>query len=250
MSKPARTGCRDHRYCPVPLGIVTALEEGFLRVAKCGGIDLRTVIGQRVTVHGKSDLSGVVASLPPHLKKESTDAPKIEELAIDCGVTADILKETVCVGDRVSFDCEPTELLNGRITGKSLDNRVGVAAAIEAAKQIIAKKADCTLILSLSAQEELGLRGARTATYTTKPDQAIVVDVSFGDGAGLSEKVTVTQTGCIGICQYEPVVEVYTKDAEKVTYVKMTAERANEVIEKHIKGGKPVTEYTIGALKK
>ena len=67
--------------------------------------------------------------------------------------------------------------------------------------------------------------------------------------AGLGDSVMVTQTGCIGICQYEPVVEVYTKDAEKVTYVKMTAERAKEVIEKHIKGGTPVVEYTIGALK-
>jgi NADP-reducing hydrogenase subunit HndB len=68
--------------------------------------------------------------------------------------------------------------------------------------------------------------------------------------ASLTDKVQVTQTGCIGICQYEPVVEVYEKDKEKVTYVKMTAERAKEVIEKHIKGGKPVTEYTIGAYKK
>ena len=62
--------------------------------------------------------------------------------------------------------------------------------------------------------------------------------------------VTVTQTGCIGICKYEPVVEVYVPGQEKVTYVKMTAERAKEVIEKHIKGGKPVVEYTIGALNK
>ncbi len=68
--------------------------------------------------------------------------------------------------------------------------------------------------------------------------------------AGLTENVIVTQTGCIGICQYEPVVEVYTKDAEKVTYVKMTADKAKEVIEKHIKGGKVVTEYTIGAAAK
>ena len=66
----------------------------------------------------------------------------------------------------------------------------------------------------------------------------------------LEDKVSVTQTGCIGICQYEPVVEVYEKDKEKVTYVKMTAERAAEVIEKHIKGGTPITEYTIGAAKK
>lgn len=65
----------------------------------------------------------------------------------------------------------------------------------------------------------------------------------------LSDKVQVTQTGCIGICQYEPVVEVFEKDKEKVTYVKMTAEKAKRVIAEHIKGGKPVTEYTIGATK-
>ena len=62
---------------------------------------------------------------------------------------------------------------------------------------------------------------------------------------GLTEKVTVTQTGCIGICQYEPVVEVFEGD-QKTTYIKMSPERAVEVIEKHIKGGKPITEYTIG----
>ena len=65
--------------------------------------------------------------------------------------------------------------------------------------------------------------------------------------AGLSGDVIVTQTGCIGICQYEPVVEVFEQGREKTTYVKMTAEKAKEVIEKHIKGGTPVTEYTIGA---
>ena len=61
---------------------------------------------------------------------------------------------------------------------------------------------------------------------------------------GLSESVTVTQTGCIGLCQYEPIVEVYQQGKEKVTYVKMTAEKAAKVIEEHIKGGKVVEEYT------
>ena len=64
--------------------------------------------------------------------------------------------------------------------------------------------------------------------------------------AGLSEKVTVTQTGCIGICQYEPVVEIFQPGKEKVTYVKMTAEKAQKVVEEHIKGGKIVTDYVIG----
>ena len=63
--------------------------------------------------------------------------------------------------------------------------------------------------------------------------------------AGLSEKVTVSQTGCIGVCQFEPVVEIFDADKEKVTYVKMTAEKAAEVVEKHLKGGKVVSEYTI-----
>ena len=63
--------------------------------------------------------------------------------------------------------------------------------------------------------------------------------------AGLGEKVTVSQTGCIGVCQFEPVVEIFEADKEKVTYVKMTAEKAAEVVEKHLKGGNVISEYTI-----
>ena len=63
------------------------------------------------------------------------------------------------------------------------------------------------------------------------------------NAAGLASKVSVSQTGCIGICQYEPVVEVYEAGKEKVTYVKMDAEKAARVIEEHIKNGKIVNEY-------
>ena len=63
--------------------------------------------------------------------------------------------------------------------------------------------------------------------------------------AGLTEKVTVSQTGCIGVCQYEPVVEIFESGKDKVTYVKMTPEKAAEVVEKHLKGGQIVDEYTI-----
>ncbi len=62
---------------------------------------------------------------------------------------------------------------------------------------------------------------------------------------GLSNKVTVSQTGCIGICQFEPVVEVFEAGKEKVTYVKMTAEKAKQVAESHLQGGKVLTEYTL-----
>ena len=64
---------------------------------------------------------------------------------------------------------------------------------------------------------------------------------------GLTDKVSITQTGCIGICQYEPVVEVYEEGKEKVTYVKLDEAKAKEIVEKHLKGGQVVTEYTIGA---
>lgn len=60
--------------------------------------------------------------------------------------------------------------------------------------------------------------------------------------------VLVTQTGCIGICQYEPVVEVYKNGEEKVTYVKMTPDKVGRIVSEHLIGGKPVTEYTIGAV--
>ena len=73
---------------------------------------------------------------------------------------------------------------------------------------------------------------------------------AFVDGVnkeGLASDVVVSQTGCIGICQYEPVVEVYKAGEEKVTYVKMTVEKVEKVLEEHIKGGKVVTEYTITA---
>ena len=66
---------------------------------------------------------------------------------------------------------------------------------------------------------------------------------------GLSDKVTVSQTGCIGLCQLEPIVEVYEAGKDKVTYVKMTSEKAKRVVEEHLKGGKVVNEYTIAGHK-
>ena len=65
----------------------------------------------------------------------------------------------------------------------------------------------------------------------------------------LTSKVTVTQTGCIGICQYEPVVEIFEDGKDKVTYVKLDADKAKEIVEKHLAGGTVVEEYTIGAYK-
>ena len=64
------------------------------------------------------------------------------------------------------------------------------------------------------------------------------------ESLGLAGKVTVSQTGCIGICQYEPVVEVFEAGKEKVTYVKVDAEKAKKIAKEHLKEGKVVAEYT------
>ena len=74
---------------------------------------------------------------------------------------------------------------------------------------------------------------------------AFVEEINNG---GLAAKVTVTQSGCNGACQLEPIVEVYEPNKEKVTYVKMTAEKAKTVVEKHLKGGNVVEEFTVAEL--
>lgn len=64
------------------------------------------------------------------------------------------------------------------------------------------------------------------------------------------ENVMVVQSGCAGLCQYEPIVEINQPGKEKVTYVKMTAEKAAEVVELHLIGGEVVTKYTINSVMK
>lgn len=64
---------------------------------------------------------------------------------------------------------------------------------------------------------------------------------------GLTDKIAVTQTGCIGLCQYEPIVEVLEPGREKVTYIRMNAEKAAEVVEQHLVGGKPVEKYMLSS---
>ena len=117
--------------------------------------------------------------------------------------------------------------------------------SLEELKAIKAKMQDKVNLRTSSAQTRVVV-GMATCGIAAGARPVLAAFVEGINEAGLSDNVIVTQTGCIGICQYEPVVEVFNGE-NKVTYVKMTAERAKEVIEKHIKGGAPVTEYTIGA---
>ena len=120
--------------------------------------------------------------------------------------------------------------------------------SLEELKAIKAKMQDKVNLRTSSAQTRVVV-GMATCGIAAGARPVLAAFVEGINEAGLSDNVIVTQTGCIGICQYEPVVEIFNGD-EKVTYVKMTAERAKEVIEKHIKGGNVVTEYTIGEAAK
>ncbi len=121
--------------------------------------------------------------------------------------------------------------------------------SLEELKAIKAKMQDKVNLRTSSAETRIvvGMATCGIAAGARPVLNAFVEGVAAN---GIGDSVIVTQTGCIGICQYEPVVEVYKSGEEKVTYVKMTAERAKEVLEKHVKGGKIVTEYTIGAATK
>ncbi len=120
--------------------------------------------------------------------------------------------------------------------------------SLEELKAIKAKMQDKVNLRTSSAQTRVVV-GMATCGIAAGARPVLAAFVEGINEAGLSDSVIVTQTGCIGICQYEPVVEIYNGE-DKVTYVKMTAERAKEVIEKHIKGGNVVTEYTIGETAK
>ena len=119
-------------------------------------------------------------------------------------------------------------------------------------------------------EELMALRDAAKAKMTTRDDSSAVTRVVVGiatcgiaagarpvmnrfteeiEKRGLTN-VTVAQTGCIGMCQYEPIVEVTEPGKEKVTYVLMNPEKATKVVVDHLVNGNPVVEYTVGAIKK
>lgn len=168
--------------------MVTAIDDsGFLKVAPAGGIDLRVLPNSLVTVHGKRNIKAIFCSTPPHLKKDDDDKfSDFDSLYLDTGLSGKNAKELISIGDRVSFCTEPVELLNGKIAAKSLDDRAGCAALIFVAKQISERGVPpITVTIALSAQEELGCRGAKISAFGSGADEAIAVDVSFGFSSDL-----------------------------------------------------------------
>ena len=165
--------------------LVTAItEDGFIRVGNAGGMDFRLMPAQRVIVHGKQDIPGVICCMPPHLQNGQEKVSTVEELAIDTGYTKENLEEIVQPGDSVSYDMPVRVLLNDRVTGASLDDRCGMASILYALELLQGKTLPCTLSVLFSTQEEVGERGAIIGAYTLEPDIAIAVDVTFAKGHG------------------------------------------------------------------
>lgn len=161
--------------------IVTDIDKnGFIKFSACGGIDSRILPAMRVKILGKSVITGVIGSMPPHLTKSKDEQIcDISDLFIDTGMDKKALSKVVSLGDRIVFAQEPEVLLNNRIASPALDDRAGVACLIECAKILSKSNLKCKLSIVFSVQEETGLLGARTAAYKINPSEAVLVDVSF-----------------------------------------------------------------------
>lgn len=171
--------------------VVSKIEEGgFLRFSPINRIDARVLPGQAVEVESQVMLKGVIGSAPPHLlsKKDREKTVPIDQLFIDLGIGEEKVKELVSLGDTVRFEQQPLAMeFNNKLTGKSLDNRAGIAALVYAASELSGQIHAADIYFIASLQEEVGYRGAYPAAYGLKPDLAIVVDVTFGDSPGLKE---------------------------------------------------------------
>lgn len=169
---------------------------GFLRVAHVGGVDVRQLYGQMVTVHTSRqkprDLVGILGALPEWmLPPERHSRPyKFDEIVVDVGLPANELKEWVSVGDFITFRQPVRKLLNRRVTGKAFDNRASVAAVTVCLEHLANRRHEWDVIAVATAQEETALLGAYTSAYAEKPDAAIAIDVTFGKGPGTTDDLT------------------------------------------------------------
>lgn len=163
-------------------------EDGFVKVDKCGGIDLRTLCDSLVCLQSDPKINGVVCCMPPHLSDGKEDkAVPIDKVWVDFGMPYDEVKKHISFGDILIFDTTPKMLLNNRITASALDNRCGVASLIRCAELI--NECDCLkykVVILLSSQEETFGTGAKTGAFSVDADEAIVVDVSFASQPDIS----------------------------------------------------------------
>jgi endoglucanase len=169
---------------------------GFLRVTRVGGVDVRHLYGQMVVVHGTGekgrDATGIVGALPARMLPEAKRSKvfDFEDLAVDAGCSHEELLTRVNVGDFISFRQPMRKLLNRRVTGKALDNRASLAAMTVCLKYLRGRRHSWDVIAVATVQEETRLLGAYTSAFAHEPDAAIAIDVTFGKGPGAADELT------------------------------------------------------------
>jgi putative aminopeptidase FrvX len=169
---------------------------GYLKIDPVGGFDARVLLAKRVVVHTESgDLLGAMGSKPVHiLSEEERNKPlEIKDLFIDVGLPASKVKKRVQVGDFVTLR-QDFVAMGDLVSGKALDDRVGVYVMIEAIRRVKRHKADIYAVAT--TQEEVGLRGARVSSHEVSPDIGIALDVTVAsDVPGAQESEHVTKLG-------------------------------------------------------
>ena len=167
--------------------------DGFIYVSTAGGIDISVIAGSQVTIHSQSGpIDGVMGKTPIHLiKPEDRKKPsmEIDSYWIDIGAKDDkAAKKLVEVGDPVTYKLGVTYLENDCISSPGLDDKVGLFVAMETLRICSKKKLNVALYAASTVQEEVGLRGAKTAAYGVDPEIGIAIDVTHAtDNPGNSK---------------------------------------------------------------
>ncbi|HUM78183.1 MAG TPA: M42 family metallopeptidase [Methanoculleus sp.] len=204
-------------------------EKGFIRVVPIGGWFGPVLYTQRVILHGKNGpVMGVLGAKPPHMLKEEERKKeiKIEDMFVDVGAASEdeVKSLGIEIGTPITIDREFTDLAGNRVTGKALDNRVGVAMLIRALQRM---ESPHTVYAVFTVQEEVGLKGAKVSAYSLNPDCAIATDVTIpGDHPGIEKKDASVEMG------RGPVVSIVNasgrgliSDPRMVAWLRETAER-------------------------
>ena len=158
-------------------------DKGYIYVAQIGGMDPALLVGQRVKIMSRSGpVLGIIGRKAIHnmTPDERNKAVKMENIWVDIGVeNKKQAEKLVCVGDPMVVDVDCRELRGDRIVSRATDNKVGAYLVAEIIKTLSRKKLNIGVIGVATVQEEIGLRGATTSTYTVNPDAGIAFDVSF-----------------------------------------------------------------------
>lgn len=198
-------------------------DKGFVRFTTLGGFDPKTLTAQRVIIHGSEDVIGVMGSKPIHLMtpEERDKSVKISDFFIDTGLTAEEVKKKIQIGNAITREREFI-LMGECFNCKSLDNRISVFILIETLRQL--QNIPYDLYAVFTVQEEVGIRGAQTATLRIQPDFGFGLDTTIAyDVPGSKEHEQITKLGAgAGIKVMDASVIC---DPRMVSYMKHVADK-------------------------